>query len=97
MSDLALSGDVVSLHLIQNDRTEEKFILGGADDGSIGIWELGCALVDFSSSCEISITRLRQVFEALCAVDCVYHAFGMACMFWRDACVAPGLRALLLS
>lgn len=35
-----LSGKVTSLHLVRDPRTTDTFILGGSDDGGIGIWSL---------------------------------------------------------
>lgn len=40
ISDIPLNGFVVGLHLVQNDRTRERLIVGGADDGSVAIWSL---------------------------------------------------------
>jgi len=36
----AIPGSIVKLHLTQNARTKEKFVVGGADDGSILFWNL---------------------------------------------------------
>ncbi|KAH7909671.1 WD40-repeat-containing domain protein [Hygrophoropsis aurantiaca] len=32
---------VQSLHLVRNDRTKERFVVGGGDDGGIAVWALG--------------------------------------------------------
>lgn len=40
VSDVPLDGIIVSLHISQNDRTGERLIVGGADDGSVAIWSL---------------------------------------------------------
>lgn len=40
ISDIPLKGYVIGLHVIQNDRTGERLIVGGADDGSVAIWSL---------------------------------------------------------
>ncbi|KAH9073451.1 hypothetical protein EDB83DRAFT_2357410 [Lactarius deliciosus] len=40
VSDIPLDGFVVGLHIAQNDRTGERLIVGGADDGSVAIWSL---------------------------------------------------------
>jgi WD repeat-containing protein 7 len=40
MSDIPLDGPIVGLHIIQNDQTGERLIVGGADDGSVAIWSL---------------------------------------------------------
>jgi hypothetical protein len=40
VSDIPLNGYLVGLHLVQNDRTGERLIVGGADDGSLAIWSL---------------------------------------------------------
>ncbi|KAF9561801.1 hypothetical protein CPC08DRAFT_688535 [Agrocybe pediades] len=37
-SDAPLSGQILGLHTVQNPRTKEKYIVGGADDGSIAFW-----------------------------------------------------------
>lgn len=39
-SEPALDGYIVALHVVQNSRTNERFIVGGADDGSIAFWAL---------------------------------------------------------
>lgn len=40
VSDIPLSGYIIGLHLVQNSRTNERFIVGGADDGSVAFWNL---------------------------------------------------------
>ncbi|KAH9175602.1 quinon protein alcohol dehydrogenase-like superfamily [Lactarius sanguifluus] len=40
ISDIPLDGFIVGLHIAQNDRTGERLIVGGADDGSVAIWSL---------------------------------------------------------
>lgn len=40
VSDIPLKGYVIGLHVIQNDCTGERFVVGGADDGSVAIWSL---------------------------------------------------------
>ena len=40
ISDIPLKGCVIGLHVIQNDRTGERLVVGGADDGSVAIWSL---------------------------------------------------------
>ncbi|KAJ7776775.1 hypothetical protein DFH07DRAFT_797695 [Mycena maculata] len=37
-SAATIAGDVTGLHVVQNSRTRERFIVGGADDGSIAFW-----------------------------------------------------------
>ncbi|EED81002.1 predicted protein [Postia placenta Mad-698-R] len=39
-SELSLSA-VISLHLVQSDRGGDPLVIGGSDDGSIGIWSAG--------------------------------------------------------
>ena len=39
-SDGHLDGSITGVHLVQNERTNERLIVGGSDDGSIGIWSL---------------------------------------------------------
>jgi len=40
VSDIPLNGCITGLHVVQNDRTGERLIVGGADDGSVAIWSL---------------------------------------------------------
>ena len=40
VSDIPLNGYIIGLHLVQNDQTGERLIVGGADDGSLAIWSL---------------------------------------------------------
>ena len=37
-SDVPLRGPITSLFPVENERTEERLIVGGADDGSIAFW-----------------------------------------------------------
>ncbi|KAG5725162.1 WD repeat-containing protein 7 [Termitomyces sp. T112] len=39
-SDTALNGFITSLFVVSNERTKERFLIGGADDGSVGFWTL---------------------------------------------------------
>jgi len=38
VSEISLGAPIVSLHLVKNERTGENLIVGGADDGSVAIW-----------------------------------------------------------
>jgi hypothetical protein len=40
VSEPALSGYITGLHLVRNSRTKERFIVGGADDGSVAFWTI---------------------------------------------------------
>ncbi|KAH9922915.1 WD40 repeat-like protein [Fomitopsis serialis] len=40
VSNVPLQGEIVSLHLVDNERTKERLVIGGADDGSMAIWDL---------------------------------------------------------
>ncbi|KAJ6515899.1 hypothetical protein C8R45DRAFT_222526 [Mycena sanguinolenta] len=37
-SSAAINGSVAGLHVVQNSRTRERFVVGGGDDGSIAFW-----------------------------------------------------------
>lgn len=41
-SEAVLGGYVTGLHAVQNTRTKERFLIGGADDGSIAFWTIEC-------------------------------------------------------
>jgi hypothetical protein len=38
VSDVPLNGSITRLHLVQNDRTNERFIVGGSEDGCLAFW-----------------------------------------------------------
>lgn len=38
VSDMPLQGNVVSLHVVESERTKERLVIGGADDGTIAVW-----------------------------------------------------------
>ncbi|PSR79560.1 hypothetical protein PHLCEN_2v6971 [Hermanssonia centrifuga] len=38
ISDLPLAGYITSMHLVTNEKTGERRIIGGSDDGAIAIW-----------------------------------------------------------
>ncbi|KAI0320952.1 hypothetical protein OF83DRAFT_1102148 [Amylostereum chailletii] len=40
VSEGCLDGYITGLHLVHNERTSERLIVGGADDGSIAVWAL---------------------------------------------------------
>jgi hypothetical protein len=40
ISDIPIDGFITGLHLVQNNRTKERFIVGGGDDGSVAFWTL---------------------------------------------------------
>jgi hypothetical protein len=39
-SDVALAGAITGMHVVQDRRTSEQLLVGGADDGSIAFWAL---------------------------------------------------------
>jgi WD repeat-containing protein 7 len=44
VSDFAIGGSILTLHLVRNTRTRERFVVGGGDDGSISFWHAESAL-----------------------------------------------------
>lgn len=38
VSDVPLNRSITKLHLVQNDRTNEQFIVGGSEDGCLAFW-----------------------------------------------------------
>jgi len=57
-SETALDGFITFLYSVQNERTKEQFIIGGADDGSISFWSLKYV----SSSCYFTMNYIPPVF-----------------------------------
>ncbi|KIL67749.1 hypothetical protein M378DRAFT_73182 [Amanita muscaria Koide BX008] len=39
-SDSCMNGEITCLHVVQNQRTKEKFVVSGASDGSIAFWAI---------------------------------------------------------
>lgn len=37
-SDIPLHGSIVSLHVVKDERTKDRFIIGGSDDGCLAVW-----------------------------------------------------------
>ncbi|CCL99455.1 uncharacterized protein FIBRA_01473 [Fibroporia radiculosa] len=66
-SDVPLQGFITSLHIVEDERTREKFIVGGADDGSIAIWSLQQVYATFSLQLHarwiVFTTPLAQVIQ----------------------------------
>ncbi|KAF9468708.1 hypothetical protein BDZ94DRAFT_1304460 [Collybia nuda] len=61
VSEPALNGYITGLHVVQNARTKETFIVGGADDGSVAFWT-----IDHFKLCArwiIFITPLASVIQ----------------------------------
>lgn len=69
-SDFALPGAVLALDVVQNHRTGERVLVGGADDGTITIWALEY-VVQYRGHCDIR-SRFLQHAEAVRAVDGLY-------------------------
>ncbi|KAJ7726520.1 hypothetical protein B0H16DRAFT_1592489 [Mycena metata] len=63
VSALAIGGEVAALHLVQNSRTREQFIVGGGDDGSIAFWAADtltlCARWTIFTAPLISVVQFR--------------------------------------
>lgn len=65
ISDVPLNGSIVALYQVQNERTKERFIVGGSDDGCIALWLQECVL-RFSAIFSIPDGTLNSSLE-LCA------------------------------
>lgn len=48
-SDQSLNGHVLALHVVQNHRTREVFIVGGGDDGSVVFWSYRHVIYNLAS------------------------------------------------
>ncbi|KAF8158416.1 hypothetical protein B0H34DRAFT_797808 [Crassisporium funariophilum] len=60
-SNLALAGYLTGLHVVQNPRTREKYILGGVDDGSIAFWSM--STFELVARWTVFITPLIKVLQ----------------------------------
>ncbi|KAF9031392.1 WD40 repeat-like protein [Hymenopellis radicata] len=61
ISDVALDGCIVSLHVVRNGRTKERYIVGGADDGSIAFWNADT--FKLNARWIVFVTPLTHVFH----------------------------------
>ena len=67
VSESALDGAITSLHLVQNGRTKERLIVGGADDGSVAFWTLECVLSQYQSNIQPITSCSQRSSLQLCA------------------------------
>lgn len=40
LSEIAVNGAIVDLHIIQAESSGQRLVVGGADDGSVILWSL---------------------------------------------------------
>lgn len=65
VSDMSLPSSILNMHLVRNDRTGERFILGGTDDGGIAIWALeSLKLQARFTPFIVPLTRVAQVLQS---------------------------------
>ena len=58
-SDLCINGEITSLHIAQNPRTKERYIVSGASDGSIAFWTIKYVNVTCNGQCLINVSTLK--------------------------------------
>ncbi|KAG6915621.1 hypothetical protein DXG01_010697 [Tephrocybe rancida] len=62
--EIALNGFITGLHVVSNGRTKEKFIVGGADDGSMAFWTIDhyklCARWLLFTTCLVHVIQLQD-------------------------------------
>lgn len=65
ISDMSLPSSILNMHLVRNDRTGKRYILGGADDGGIAIWALeSLKLQARFTPFIVPLTRIAQVLQS---------------------------------
>ncbi|KAG1739452.1 uncharacterized protein EDB91DRAFT_1135335 [Suillus paluster] len=65
MSDMSLPSSILNMHLIRNDRTGERYILGGTDDGGIAVWALASLKLQARfTPFIVPLTRVAQVLQS---------------------------------
>ncbi|KAF8631069.1 hypothetical protein AX15_002671 [Amanita polypyramis BW_CC] len=60
-SDPCINGKITSLHIIQNPRTKERYIISGASDGSIAFWTTNA--LTLCARWILFVTVLSQVIQ----------------------------------
>jgi hypothetical protein len=91
-SDTALDGFVTGLHLVQNGRTKERFIIGGADDGTVAFWTIEHVCV---SSIAIETNNHSYSSFKLCARWIIFTTPLTKVIQFRDEKAGP-LRGCVL-
>jgi hypothetical protein len=76
-SDLPLNGSIISLYQVQNGRTKEQYIVGGADDGTVAFWQL--QYVSFFRDSIIRNEISSKLFETVCALDTLSRTIMQYC------------------
>lgn len=71
ISDISLDGFVTGLHVVQNTRTKQRFIVGGADDGSVAFWNQEQV---FEFLRVTGADNFSQLPRMLCSLGDIYHA-----------------------
>ncbi|KAG1836125.1 hypothetical protein DFJ58DRAFT_735218 [Suillus subalutaceus] len=65
VSNMSLPSSILNMHLVRNDRTGERYILGGTDDGGIAIWALeSLKLQARFTPFIVPLTRVAQVLQS---------------------------------
>lgn len=65
VSDMSSHSSILNMHLIRNDRTGERYILGGTDDGGIAIWALESLKLQAQfTPFIVPLTRIAQVLQS---------------------------------
>ncbi|KAG2359683.1 hypothetical protein BDR07DRAFT_1487951 [Suillus spraguei] len=65
VSDMSSDSSILNMHLIRNDRTGERYILGGIDDGGIAIWALESLKLQAQfTPFIVPLTRIAQVLQS---------------------------------
>ena len=70
-SEPPIDGFILAPHLVQNGRTKEQFILGGADDGSIAFWHAEYVPSTFHRL--VLLTIEMQHAENVCTLGYFYN------------------------
>jgi WD repeat-containing protein 7 len=64
-SEASLGAPVLNLQFVNNEKTNERLIVGGGDDGSVGIWNMECVFRSFFLFFMRSLNVLALVLSSL--------------------------------
>ncbi|KAF8984038.1 hypothetical protein BDQ17DRAFT_1260967 [Cyathus striatus] len=83
-SDAPLPGYIIGLHVVHNQRTKEKYLVGGADDGSVAFWQANT--LELCARWTLFIAPLSKVVQF--AEDETTHLRGCVLCISQDGTIA---------
>lgn len=85
------------MHLVRNDRTGERYILGGTDDGGIAIWALECVRhLHYRSMAQFYIYQIPETPGAIYSIYRTSDACSAGATIQRKCRASTGIVTMCL-